>query len=99
MLVNRIGEEREPAPVTLPKMVFHTCADDGNEIKEAAARFCEKRIIRAGIDAWRPSPTLHHSTAWKAIGAALSIGKAHALRVTGANQAWGRMIHVHLANG
>jgi len=28
--------------------------------------------------------------AWKRIGAALTIGKAHALRVTGANQAWGQ---------
>jgi hypothetical protein len=28
--------------------------------------------------------------AWKVIGAALSVGKAHALRVTGANSAWGR---------
>jgi hypothetical protein len=27
---------------------------------------------------------------WKIIGAALAIGKAHALRVTGANRAWGR---------
>jgi hypothetical protein len=28
--------------------------------------------------------------AWAAIGAALSIGKAQALRITGANRAWGR---------
>ena len=27
---------------------------------------------------------------WKSIGAALAVGKAHALRVTGANAAWGR---------
>jgi hypothetical protein len=26
---------------------------------------------------------------WKAIGAALAVGKRHALRVTGANAAWG----------
>jgi hypothetical protein len=37
-----------------------------------------------------PSPSARSDHGWKAIGAALAVGKAHALRVTGANAAWGR---------
>src|SRR5262249_28279730 len=45
---------------------------------------------KAGQDAWQEITKAESFEAWKKIGAALSIGKAHALRVTGANQAWGQ---------
>jgi hypothetical protein len=48
------------------------------------------RVIRAGRDAWESINKAQSFEGWKRIGAALAIGKAHALRVTGANRAWGR---------
>jgi hypothetical protein len=45
---------------------------------------------QAGIDAWNAIGKAESFEAWRSIGAALAIGKAHALRVTGANAAWGR---------
>jgi hypothetical protein len=60
------------------------------EAQEAAERITERRVIREGRDAWQAIGKAESFTAWKQIGAALSVGKAHALRVTGANSAWGR---------
>src|SRR5271165_3137221 len=45
---------------------------------------------RAGVDAWQAIGKAESFEAWTAIGTALAIGKARALRVTGANAAWGR---------
>ena len=42
------------------------------------------------MDAWKSIASAQSFENWKAIGAALAVGKAHALRVTGANAAWGR---------
>lgn len=87
--INRVGDEREPAPVTLPRLPILDKAP-ADDIKETAARFAEQRIISAGIDAWQAIGKADSFENWKSIGAALSIGKAHALRVTGANRACGR---------
>jgi hypothetical protein len=76
-------------PVTLPRLA---CLDSPppDDIKETAARIAERRIIRAGVDAWQAIGKAESFEAWKAIGTALAVGKHHALRVTGANAAWGR---------
>ena len=47
------------------------------------------RIIRAGRDAWLKITKADSFDAWQRIGAALAIGKAHALRVSHANAPWG----------
>jgi len=80
--------QSRPAPVTLPKFAFIE-ADVKAEVREAQTRLLERKAIRAGLDAWRSIGKAECFESWKVIGAALSIGKAHALRVTGANQAWG----------
>jgi hypothetical protein len=48
------------------------------------------RTIRAGRDAWQAIGKAESFEAWRSIGAALAVGKAHALRVTGANRAAGQ---------
>jgi hypothetical protein len=58
--------------------------------KEVAERIAERRVIRLGVDAWAAINKAESFEGWKAIGAALAVGKAHALRVTGSNAAWGR---------
>ena len=40
--------------------------------------------------AWAAVGAARSFESWKTIGAALSVGKRHALRVTGADRAWGR---------
>ena len=80
------GEERQSAPVTLPKL---PCLETP-PVDDDGGRFAEQRTIRAGLDAWQTIGKADSFENWKAIGAALAIGKAHALRVTGANAAWGR---------
>ena len=59
-------------------------------MKEAAEQIATTRTIRAGRDAWAAVGKAENFKSWQRIGAALAIGKAHALRVTGANAAWGR---------
>jgi hypothetical protein len=67
--------------------VFTAGQDD---VKEAAERLAATRTIRRGRDCWDAIHKSESFEGWAAIGAALSIGKTHALRVTGANAAWGR---------
>ena len=55
-----------------------------------AARVAERKVIRAGLDAWQAIGKADTFENWKKIAAALAVGKAHALRVTGANAAWGQ---------
>ncbi len=76
-------------PPTLPALNLPDL-DVEAEAREAAARVAERRVIRAGLDAWAAINKAESFEGWKAIGAALAVGKAHALRVTGANAAWGR---------
>src|SRR5262249_10167690 len=59
-------------------------------IAEAEAAKIERRTIRLGRDAWDGITKAETFEAWKAIGAALAVGKGVALRATGVNQAWGR---------
>lgn len=86
---NGSGEYILPAPVTLPRLNL-PAFDDRDERREIAARFAEHRIVAKGRDAWASINRAESFEGWKAIGAALAVGKAHALRVTGANAAWGR---------
>lgn len=88
-MLNPLGEEIPQVPVTLPTLKVADF-DIEAEAKEAAARIAERRVIRAGLDAWAAIGKAESFEAWRAIGAALTIGKVHALRVTNAPQAWGR---------
>jgi hypothetical protein len=81
-----LDEERQ-TPVTLPTVRLRTVPDD---TKEKAKLFLEARTLREGQAAWREIARGESFSNWKNIGAALALGKAHALRVTSANAAWGR---------
>jgi hypothetical protein len=85
-----LGTPRPPKPVTLPPVASLDDIDVEKEAREAQARVQERRVVRKGLDAWREINRAESFNGWKAIGAALAVGKAHALRVTGANAAWGR---------
>jgi hypothetical protein len=98
MLNRRGGElvdlkERPPPPVTVPVLEFlkkGPPTDDEPERREVAARFAEHRTIAKGREAWAAINKAESFDGWKAIGAALSVGKRHALKVSGANAPWGR---------
>ena len=86
-MYNLLGDEKkqQPAPVTLPRLNLPAVNDEA----ELQARTIETRTIRAGLDAWQAIGKADSFESWKAIGKALSIGKAHALKASGANRAWG----------
>jgi hypothetical protein len=84
---NDAGHERPVRPITLPRLIFMAEPDDPKEIAE---RMATTRTIRAGLDAWNAIGKAESFESWKTIGAALAVGKAHALRTTGANRAWGQ---------
>lgn len=86
MRFNPLGD-REIVSVTLPRLVFMAGRDDP---KAVAEQISTMRAIRAGRDAWEAIGKAQSFEAWRSIGAALAIGKAHALRVTGANRAAGQ---------
>ena len=94
-MLSRLGEElrsdhnRTPRPVTMPPIHLPDLDDRAieAETRQAQARV---RVIRAGRDAWEAIAKAQSFDGWLAIDAALSIGKRHALKVTGANRAWGR---------
>jgi hypothetical protein len=71
----------------LPKLIFCAGVDD---TRDAAEQIYTTRTIRAGRDAWEQIGRAESFDAWKSIGAALAIGKTHALRTTGANAPWGQ---------
>jgi hypothetical protein len=85
-------QERDGRPVPVPTLpaVHIPDIDIEREAKEAQQRVAERRVVRAGLDAWRAIGKAESFEGWRAIGAALSVGKAHALRVTGVNAAWGQ---------
>lgn len=89
VLTNTLGGELRARPITLPKLALPDL-DIEAEAKEAAARVAEQCTIRAGRDAWALIGKAQLFEAWKAIGAALAVGEQYALKVTGANRAWGR---------
>jgi hypothetical protein len=85
--LNIFAEELPSKPVSLP--VFNLPPLDlETEIREAAAKVAERRVIRRGRDAWLAINAINRAESfesWQAIGAALAIGKRLALRTTGAN--------------
>jgi hypothetical protein len=80
--------EKPARPVTLPSL---HCLDkppaeaDETELKAAAAKIAEQHTVRCGLDAWRAINKAETFNGWKAIGAALMVGRDHALKATGAN--------------
>jgi hypothetical protein len=86
--ISRKIKEPHPPPVTLPKLSLPDL-DIEHEAREAAARVAEKKTIRAGLDAWQAIGKAGSFASWRAIGKALAVGKAHALKASGAKQAWG----------
>jgi hypothetical protein len=91
MPLNHVGGQvfRAPPPITRPPISLPPLDTKTieAEAREAQARV---RVIRAGRDAWEAINKAQSFDGWKAIGAALSVGKRHALKVSGANAAWGR---------
>ena len=87
--LNPLGDEIIRPPVTLPRL---RCLDidDADQRKEAAELIAQKRVVRSGLEAWIAIGKAESFEGWRRIGAALAIGKQHALRVMGANAAWGR---------
>jgi hypothetical protein len=57
---------------------------------DTAARFLEYRTIKFGREAWEQVNNAESFEGWRRIGAALAIGKQHALKVSQANAPWGR---------
>jgi hypothetical protein len=88
-MFNLPDADEQPHPVTLPKIPWLDKAplDDAEEIAE---RFATQRVIKTGRDAWLEIGKAGSFENWKSISAALAIGRTYALRVTGANRAWGR---------
>jgi hypothetical protein len=79
-----------PPPVTLPRVAWLDKATNNDEVerREAARKFAEARLIKAGAEAWALAQKGASYENWLAVGRALQIGKAFAL--THAKQAWGR---------
>jgi hypothetical protein len=78
-----------PPPVSLPTVRL-PALDVEIERRAVAEKFARARVVRQGQEAWLEIGRAESFEAWKRIGAALAVGKAHALNVTGANAAWGR---------
>jgi hypothetical protein len=88
ILIAKSDTHRVPLPPTLPNFQFRE-PDTEQEMREAAERIAEKRTIRDGLDSWREIKRVETFAGWVKIGKALLIGKRFALRVSGANRAWG----------
>jgi len=87
--LNFVGDERAATPITLPQFtIMAEALPDDNSAKAAA--IVKLRIIRAGRDAWQEIAKSESFEAWVQIGAALVIGKQHALRLSRGNAPWGR---------
>jgi hypothetical protein len=82
--INTVGDEAERPPVSLAKVTLPEGTEDN------ASRFLQFRTIKLGYEAWQAIDKAESFSAWCRIGAALSIGKAEALRTTGANRATGQ---------
>jgi hypothetical protein len=87
-----LGAPRPLRPVTLPAIALDAIPDKviEEEARAAAAKVVERRTIREGLDAWRAIGKAESFDGWKAISAALHVGKLHALKVTQANAPWGK---------
>src|SRR5262249_52581919 len=82
--INTVGDEAERPPVSLAKVTLPEGIEDNT------GRFLQFRTIKLGYEAWQAIEKAGSFEAWCRIGAALSIGKAEALRTTGANRAAGQ---------
>jgi hypothetical protein len=89
MALNDLGEQIFERPVTMPVLKIARL-DEVAERRELAERFAQQRIIRAGREAWEAIGKAETFDGWKAIGAALAIGRDYALRASGANAPMGR---------
>ena len=82
------GKQHAPVPVSLP--VFNL--KNGNieqEAREDEQHRNTIRTIKVGREAWATLSKANNFESWKRIGAALAVGKNHALRVTQSNAPWG----------
>ena len=86
-MLNRLGIElrdlnRPARPITMPAFNLPV-VDGGAERREIAARFAEHRIVAKGRTAWEAVARAERETFenWKAVAAALVIGRSHAMRV------------------
>lgn len=75
-------------PITLPAVPWLETAkqQESQAAQERKAQIAEHRIIRAGVDAWALVRKAESFEGWKAIGAALAVGRTYALRVSGSNE-------------
>jgi hypothetical protein len=89
MALSDLGKEMHLRPVTMPRFNLPPL-DLESEFREAAAKVAERRVIRAGLDAWRAIGKAGSFEQFKIIGTALLIGRDHALRATGLNAPHGR---------
>jgi hypothetical protein len=73
-LESRSHQRRLPPPITLPKLNLGDLDDETiqAEAREAAAKI---KTIRLGRDAWEAVAKAESFDGWKAIGAALAVGK------------------------
>jgi hypothetical protein len=87
-----MGWEHEAAAHNAPSVTVAriklTDLDNELERKEAAERIAERRIIRAGRDAWHEIGRAESFEAWCRIGAALAVGKQYALRTIDPKAPW-----------
>lgn len=106
MAINGYGAEkrgefyRPILPVTLPKIALPDLDREAlaDEARAVAARLMEIRTVRRGRDAWEAVAKVETLDQWKAITAALIIGRDHALRVSGAEAPNGRRYTVALTD-
>jgi hypothetical protein len=85
-------QERDGRPVAPVSLAQFDIADIDleRETREAAAKVHERKVIRAARDAYDQILKAESFEAWCRLGAGLAYGKRYALKVTGANRAWGR---------
>jgi hypothetical protein len=91
-MLSRLGaqllvDNRPPVPVTVPALscLNVPVVDDGAERREIADKFAEFRIVAKGRDAWEAVARAERETFdhWKAVAAALIVGRNHSLRAAG----------------
>jgi len=89
--MNGFAEEIPDRPVSLPVLDLPPLDDDA-ETKETAARFFQHRTIRLAAEAWQSASAdkARSFEAYKIIGAALLIGRDHAMRAVGIDRPHGR---------
>jgi hypothetical protein len=81
----RLYDNHRPSPISLPPLRLPPI---DHALK--AEQLAEHATIRAGRDAWQAIGKANNFASWKLIGAALSVGKIHSMRVANTNRAWGR---------